>query len=291
MTNVVRYFLIAFILTQMSSCIVDSEECPTGYTVLVSIKDQNYVNGSAVVPLNQTTESPSFDSLVGTIYYVLHNKETGALVMESPVISTRGTTSSYTITFSDIPTGEYELTVWGNRTSDVPTGVLHVNGKEHTDIYLGTQNLTFSAGSKTTEVFLERTKGKLVVTCKNFPSTIMSAEATIGAVYETVTHHFEYGGNVEVVKTAPLQPTFEVLLAPSIKGENSKLSLRFFSETEINGSKVVVFPKIPLTLTRNEITPVTIDYNTMSKAWEIWTYIDGRWTLVHSLDIKNILSL
>lgn len=290
MTNIARCFLMAFILTQMSSCIVDSEECPTGYTVLVSIKDENYVNGSAIVPLNQTIENPLFDSLVETIYYVLHNKETGALVMESPITSTQGTSTSYTILFNDIPSGDYELTVWGNRTSDVPASVLHTNGKEHTDIYLGTQNLTFSARSKTTEVFLERTKGKLVLTCNNFPTTITSGEATISSVYETVTPHFDYNGNTEVVKTAPIQSTLEVFLAPSVKGENSKLKLRFFSEAEINGSKIVVFPEIPVTLTRNEITPVTIDYNTISKSWEIWTTINGKWTMIHSLDIKNKLS-
>lgn len=282
------YFLQAIVmLFLLASCIKDDiEECPVQYTVNVYVKDKNYTNIDDVSQLVKKDESASFGSFIGTIYYQLRDKKTGNVVAESTDSQPSGG-QYYTLTFNNVPVGEYELTVWGNIIQGTPAGTLHSGETESSDFYLANESLVFIAGEHTSDMMLERTKGDLLLICSNFPEDISQVEMKVGSVYETVDPHFVYAGNTRVLKNTSVKPLIETVLAPTVQGETSKLNLRFFSSSDLRAATDVVFPEIPLTLKRNEIAVVQVDYNTIDKAWEIWVNINGEWTMIHHLDVLN----
>ena len=151
-----------------SSC---GDECPVEqpYSVRVSVKDKNYLNISQFPQLSQVDENLPFRTYAGTLYYALYDASTGALIRESAVVSTEGEEKEYTLTFPGVPDGDYKLAVWGNLTTDYPAGILHQDGKEHTDIYVTSGDLHFSPDYQTEELTLERTKGKVVTALFKFP--------------------------------------------------------------------------------------------------------------------------
>lgn len=278
-------------LLLLASCIKeDMEECPVQYTVKVYVKDKNYTNIDEVSQLVKKDESASFGSFIGTVYYQLRNLKTGNIAAESTDDKLSANGQYYTLTFNDMPAGEYELTVWGNIISGTQAGVLHSGGTESADFYLTSEKLTFIPGEQSSDMLLERTKGDLLLICSNFPTDITQVELKVGSLYETVDSHFNYAGNTNVLKNTPVKPLIETVLSPTVLGESSKLNLRFHSDTDLKATKDVVFSEIPVTLKRNEITVVKADYDTVDKAWEIWVSINGEWTLIHHLDILNVSS-
>ena len=40
-------------------------------------------------------------------------------------------------------------------------------------------------------------------------------------------------------------------------------------------------------MNRNQVTAVEVNYNKITDVLEIWTYVDGEWTMIHHLDILN----
>lgn len=284
MFRVVPCFVIVFLLALLSAC-DDSPECPTQYAVHVFIKNKNYFNVESVSQLERTDENLPFRHFVGAIYYSLRNKETNALVRESSITPVESGESSYTITFDNIPSGEYELTVWGNVTTDVPIGYLHNNEQEHTDIYIASKSLTFSYEPQSAEIMMERAKGLLLLICKNFPSAITSADASVSSLYQTVDPHWVYGGNTRVAKTFSIQPLNMLFVAPTVNGQTSKLNLRFYSGTNADA---ITLPEMNLPVRRNEISAIEVDYNTISKTLDISILINGEWTTIHHLDIENL---
>lgn len=286
------YFLQAIgMLFLLTSCIKDDlNACPTEYSAKVYVKDKNYTNIDNVPQLAKKDETLPFGQFVGTVYYQLRNRKTGTLVVESSENVAGSGGQFYTIPFTNIPDGDYELIVWGNLMTGATSGILHSEGKEYTDLYLATKSFTFSAGSPVAELNMERTKGNLVLLCTNFPSDITEVEQQISSLYETVDPMFQYTGNTTVSKITSAAPVIETVLAPSIKQGNSKLNIRFFSGAEVTKANNLAVPEIPLTLGRNTITVVEVDYNSLAGTWEIWTTIDGKWTLIHSLDIKDMIN-
>lgn len=288
MNKLVHSFCMVVLLILVSSCIKDDySDCPAQYVVKVSVKDKNYFNVSQFPQLARVDETLPFNNFSGNIYYTLRNVATGAVQQESSIMPVIGNDRDYSIAFDEIPAGEYVLTIWGNLTSDYPAGVLHKDGKEHTDIYLASRRLSFSSKPQTTEMTLERTKGKLVLFCTNFPASVTRVEEDILPVYQSVDENFSYSGSGPISKSATVQPIVETLLAPSVAGNTAKLNLRFYTaDTRAGSEPYLTLPEMDLTVRRNEITAMLIDHNTAAGVLEIWNYIDGAWTMIHRLDIK-----
>lgn len=286
MDKIVRYLLLAALLCAVTSCIKDdSAECPPEYTIQVFIKDKNYTNIGQVTQLKPMDESLPFDSFSGNVYYTLRSLTTGQVVIKSGVVPVTDHNQAYTIEFNNIPYDQYELTVWGNADSNADPGVLHNNETESTDLYMGTTTLTFSSEPQYAKLMLERTKGKLLVLCNNFPSTITSIEQEVGSIYQTVNSNFEYSGSIDVKKTFMLDTMLQTVLAPTIDEKKSTLNLEFLMADSRASSSSLAMPEVELTIKKDEITVVSINYDDIVNTWEIWTYIDGKWTLVHRLDI------
>lgn len=276
--------LIITLLGGLASC--TKNDCPTGYLIKVTVKDKNYFNADQFSQLEKKDETLPFHQFIKTVYYTLRDTKTGNLVYQSDVVNVEEGKDFYPITVDGFSAGEYELTVWGNRTPDVPSGELHYNGQEQTDIYVARTILSFPMSYKSVSLALERAKGKLVIFCSNFPAGIGSLSQKVSSIYETVDSQLEYTGEAEVNKEVAVNNIIETYLAPTSAGKISKLNLNFFSLTRAASSPTLTLPEMEITIHRNEITAVKVDYNIISGNWEIWLNIDGEWIMVHHLSIK-----
>ncbi|WP_304251870.1 FimB/Mfa2 family fimbrial subunit [Parabacteroides gordonii] len=283
------YFLHAIgMLFLLSSCIKeDMDDCVITHTVKVYVKDKNYSNIESVFQLVKKDEKLPYRAFISTVHYQLRDIKTGQIVEEKSDNALSGSDQFYTIQFNNLPQGDYNLTVWGNIQSDTATGILHNNGNELTDTYVANKNITFTSEPFSDLLMLERAKGDLLLLCSNFPSEITLVEEKVTSLYDTVDPYLKYTGNTTVHKTGPVKPLIETVLAPSVAGGSSKLHLRFFSGTSGNASKELVVPEIPLIMNRNQVTAVEVNYNKITDVLEIWTYVDGEWTMIHHLDILN----
>lgn len=282
----INRFCMVALLGLVSSCIhKDFSDCPADkYLVKVSVKDKNYANINSFPELASVAEDSPFRFFAGTIYYTLTDAATGSLVRESAVAAVSGDDAAYLITFDDIPAGEYALTVWSNVTTDYPAGILHQDGKEHTDIYLATRTLKFDYSYQTAELALQRAKGELLLLCRNFPPAVTGIGQTVTNVYQKVDAGFSYSGSTHVDKRGVFQPVLTTLLAPSSEGR-SKLKLNFYTGTA-QRSLFLDLPEMDLTVKRNEISAIAVDFKEADGIYEVWTFINGQWTMTHRLDIE-----
>lgn len=293
MGKIVQYLTVMIILFSVSSCIKDEpSECPPEYTIRVSIKDKNFFNIAQVTQLQPLDENLPLSNYISNLYYSLRDLSTGNIYMESQFIPLSGTDKYYTIAFKNIPHGKYVLDVWGNLDSNGNVGFLHANNNESTDLYLGSTELNFTSDFQEGNVELERVKGKLLVLCTNFPSTITSIMQQINNLYETVGSQKVYSGNTFVTKTSPSATQIETSLSPSIDQMNSILKLTFTSSANAvvkdiaNGNLQV--PDINLSIKRNEISVVSVNYNDLIGEWEVSALIDNQWTLIHQFKISDL---
>lgn len=159
-------------------------------------------------------------------------------------------------------------------------------GKEHTDIYVTSGDLHFSPDYQTEELTLERTKGKLLLLCSNFPSEITRIEQNVSHVYQSTDAGLNYSGSTQVDKNVPFTSVLETLLAPTSAEGHSKLTLTFYTGgTRASETPYLKLPVMEMDMRRNEITAVSIDYNTSEGIWEIKMFIRGEWITIHRLDI------
>lgn len=109
---------------------------------------------------------------MGTLYYQLRDIKIGQILKKASYEASDSNEQFFTIPFTDQPSGDYNLTVWGNMYSDDTTGVLHSNGSELTDLYVANKNISFSPESPTDQLMLEGVKGDFLLVCLDFPSGI-----------------------------------------------------------------------------------------------------------------------
>lgn len=268
------------------SCIFDDiSECPASqYVVQLSIKDINYKNVAHFPQLKANDEHSSFHHSVGTIYYILSDMVTGKRIKESTLMAVNGEERTYPLTFTDIAEGEYVLTVWGNIMQTHPTGVLHPDNKEYTDVYMASRTFKFDNSYRMTELPLERTKGLLLLFCYNFPTNVTNIKQNITSLHQSVNEGFHYSGSNNVEKQMPFQPLTATFLAPS-SNKVSHLKLGFYTGNAETEKLFLELPDMQLTVRRNEISSIAIDYNKTENVYEIWTFIYKQWTMIHRLSL------
>lgn len=284
--RLVHNFCMVVLLVLISSCIrEDLSDCPPSqYEIKVSVKDKNYTNISSFPQLPPMDENAPFSSFEGTIYYTLSDAATGNRVKESSLSAVDGGDQTYTISFNDVPDGEYTLTVWGNMTAEYPAGVLHKDGKELTDIYMATRTFKLNPKYKTEEVPLERMKGKFLLLCNNFPSEVNRVQQTVKHVYQLVDANKNYSGSTEVDRSMTLQPILQTFVAPTSQEGVSKLKLRFYSDAAT--TPFLDLPEMDLFMKRNEISAISVDFKAPDGVFEIWLFVNGEWTMLHRLGIQ-----
>ena len=148
-----------------------------------------------------------------TICYILTNTTTGHIVRQSDIIVPVGNTPDFSLSFNELSEGKYELSVWGNITKEIPLGILHQNGLEHTDIYTGYARLTILSQNQEQTLELERAKGKLVIFCRNFPTKVAQMSLKLSPVYQSTDALLNYQGSANIQKTTGAQAINETFVA------------------------------------------------------------------------------
>ena len=133
---------------------------------------------------------------------------------------------------------------------------------------------------------MERTKGKLLVLCTNFPEGYTHLQANIKHVSQTSDERLVFEGDTEVNKDQLLKSINEILLAPTPTGGSTLVNISFYASETRSAVLPLIIPETKITISRNELTAVRVDYNNQNNTWDISVYADGRWTLIHHLDIS-----
>lgn len=285
MNKLPHILCMVFLLTLTTSCIrEDLTDCPpTEYIVKVTVKEKNYLNITQFPLLTPKDETQPMNYYLTNLSYSLAEVITGNVVRQSSAFTSGLDVSSYSLIFENLPEGEYLLTVWGNLSPGVSVGSLHQDRKEQTDLYAGATHLSVSNKNGESTVELARTKGNVVLFCKNFPASITRVHQNVNGVYQTADAFLNYSGSTSVDKDALVQAINMFFVAPTLPGNTSKLKLDFYTNNTSN--PILSVPEIDLKVRRNEVSAVTIDYNMQSSEFDILIYIDGKWSLIHRLII------
>ncbi len=281
--------LLPFIWACLASCVRTDvpAQCPDATSLTLFVQDKNYAGAAAL-----RDENLSFASYISGVYYVLHNLQTGEEIASGGYLSVTGTAAEYPISLDGLPAGQYLLTAWGNLpgiTTISATGAeLHAAGGESTDIYRGSQVVDLRPGHEQAyRVGMQRTKGLLEIECVDFPSSISHIEVSFGTVYARDAADGSYAGSATVAKSFPFgngNPTLLAMrLAPTPGSSPSNFTVSLY-ETN-NPSPFFVFPTNGLTIARNTVTRVRLNYNLPGVNLELWVMIDGEWVRVNYMNL------
>ncbi len=286
------YTILLPLLILAASCVKETvPECPPQYTISLFVKDKNYFNVSTSPGAQPVDENLAFRQYVSNLYYTLYNVTTNTLYQTQKITITNDDKEQLLL-LDDVPSGEYMLTVWGNIDDSGIVNdslfALHPLHQESTDLYVVSKLLTFNTTWQATSLGMERTKGKLQVICNNLPDSITNVSFDIASLFAEVSVLLNYTGqiNMEAGSTLPQLPAnvVEVLLAPTVYGTNSALNATLF----VKGNQpLFTSTDIAINIKRNEIYTLSIDFNAIEHAWEIWLFIDAKWTRVYYLSLST----
>jgi len=269
-----------------TSCIRDySQECSYKHTVLLYVKDKCYFNEVCIY--DNINDISYFNKYINNVYYTLRNLYTNDIVI-SQYMEIANEEAELLLVFNSLQEGDYILTVWGNvdRSMDLTmlSYPLHTDKSEDADVYMASGILHVAPDLVgQTELGLERMKGKLITTFNKLPENIYKIEESVSFIYEHVNNRQLYSEEtmVEKVFLNTIQPLthLSTYLAPTVEGEESLLIFSLY----LVGDEfpIMITPSLNINIKRNEITELAIIYNDEQLQWEVWIYIDNKWSLIH----------
>lgn len=289
------YIILLLTLLGLDSCIRDEiKPCPP-LQVNIIVKDKNYFNVDKVALEERKSEDLAFREYVPTLFYTLRNVVTGEVIEEQGIFNITGDEKVYPITFCDcIPYGKYVLTVWGGLNDDVLQNdnslmaTLHMNNEKGTDLYVTNDTLVYNQRKDNYTVDLERGKGKLIIQVENLPDMVSSFDLTVGGLYRQMDCAFNYFDETSVhlqsQRIAGADILLKTVLAPSVKEENSIVSLNFYDQS---GRVLPEFlPKnVEIIMGRNELTVMKYVYDEEEKGFTIYILVNDEWEMLHNMDI------
>lgn len=292
-THIVIILLLFGLSLLFTSCLKEPvRNCPPQYRILLSVKDKNYSNISEIPQITPENDSLPFREFVGDLAYQLRNLTTGELLLSASDATIGGDDKIYIIDFNEIPTGHYGLTVMGNLVTaphskaESSTFPLHLDTREHTDVYIAYDIIDFSSEPKTGSLAVSRTKGDLAVSVQNLPDSVARIDIQVNAVYQEISEQDLYQGESVVIKTFTdsLKPSvlLQTLLAPTVTGKKSALRISLF--TAGKDTPYIILPDVEITIKRNEITMIDLNLKPQG-GYEISIWQEGAWIKLHDMDI------
>ena len=271
------------------------EENGSQLLVTLNVADKNYSNVSDV-GFEPVDENLPLNEYISNYYYIVQNINNGIFVASSLLPVFEQYVKEIQFMINDLPEGEYKLVA----LSEIAEGALqtigavalHRGGGEDSDLYLTIDTISIAAGeSKSVSLDLARTKGKLCLIFNNLPDKITRLSSEITNISQHV-NAAGYTGATTVSEvftriSDPLRASgqteqFETFLAPSVEDETSTLNLSLYSNN--SNTPTYIIDPIEISVNRNEITPVTLNYDEVSNSFEILVYIDDEWVSIE-LDI------
>lgn len=291
--------LLSFVLTVLFfSCVKEQgrDECSSGYSIVVGIRDKNFSNINTITGLKPRSEQLAFRQYVSNLSYRLEGQESGETVMEMDHQEVNDNEQFVKIDLPELVSGNYRLSLFGNVREhlELRTGQLvyqlHSNDQEGEDVYVITDTLDFSSGPVEEQLFLQRAKGYLFIQMEGIPDSIGRIVQEVSHVCGEVNQRLEYGRDVTVVKafTENLHSSavLQTFLAPTVDGEESVLRLSFYGQ----GAMVpfMYLPDILLTIKRNQVAAYKINYKPEGGI-EVWVSVNGAWMKQHDMDVQLII--
>lgn len=271
----------------------DKDECSFDYTVTVEVRDKNYFNISDFVGLSPVDEQLPFRMYVKDLSYSLLEQATGnpiTTVSAQPVTHNDQITS---LIFPSFKEGDYILDISGNTIAssrtDTPDSrrILHPNGAEGTDIYVGGDTLSFHPKTTKHSIELQRAKGYLMIQLEGVPDSVSQIGLQLQNVYGETDPALNYAVKTSVNKLFTREQSsltnLSLYAAPTPANEESILKLASYSSDATQ--PFMYFPDIVLKIKRNEISSVKINYKPEGGI-EIWVYADGGWSQQHNMDLE-----
>ncbi len=286
-----------------TSCVKESlpECCPDQngdgqLSVTLHVKDKNYTNVTDV-GLEAVDENLPLNEYISNYYYILQDINTGVYTA-SGLFSVFGNhDEGIQFMIDNLPEGEYEIAALADIPEDanrtVGAIVLHRKGAEDSDLYLAIDTVLIAAReSKNVSMDLTRLKGKLCVIFSNLPDEITKINTQVTSISQS-RNAADYSGTTTVSKVFMRDPDqlkasdqseqFDTFLAPSVEGSVSMLNLSLYSDG--SDMPMHVIEPIEISINKNEITAVKLDYDDLSGDFAISVYIDYEWVVIKTLDI------
>lgn len=275
-------------------------------SITLTVKDKNYFNiddAAKLGLLERKDETLPFRAYVHSLYYILHDA-TGNIVAEQRNIAVASDSQTLTLDIpSELPYGEYTLTVWGNMDGEDGLGEnaahadMEANDTATNDIYLGCGTFDYRYGNETHTLALERTKGNLLIKAEGLPDNIDFSTKNIDGIYGTVDSAFGYSlpTNVATALDWTVQNDIQTqtLMCPSLSFEGSTLNIVFFDKSQIpSGTRATSYATLEpqdvnITVGRNEITILRYVYTELGDGaeFDIFLRVNGNWELLHHMQI------
>ncbi len=278
-------FSIAFV-----SCIKERvDECPDQYSIHLSVKDKNYFNVAASPLARSKDENLAFRQYVNNLRYTLLDLDNDLLYYDSQVFSVSNDDETQTLHFNNVPSGRYLLTVWGNLPDNSMKSSfdLHPLQTESSDVYVAFTELQFNDRLQSKTLNLERAKGLLQIVYRDFPDTIKKIDIDVSSLFQSTTNELVYSGETGVTKSFVLSNAtnvMETFLAPTADGKISGLNVTLYNA---NNLPLFTSTTLDMTMRRNEITIIEINYNSLDRAFAFWMWIDDKWAKIYDLSIVN----
>ena len=296
----------------LTGCLRDDlEPCPP-LSINLTVTDKNYFNVADAEQyglIERMDENLPFSSYVQTVYYVLHDAQTGEVVAEQLNQAVTGDGLTYLITLPDeLPYGTYTFTAWGNMQSKEPldenatAAELEAADAANNDIYLASATLDYRYGSENYNVGLERTKGRLLIQAQGLPEHIDFSVKDITNVFSVIDRNFQYSQPTDIrTRTdweAPGEIVTHTLLGPSEGANRSLLNVYFVDKdgyaaqqqqaatlaTRAAEEDVLIVPEeVNITLRRNELTVLRYVYS--DEGMKIYILVNGEWEAIHQMEI------
>ena len=282
---------IAAVLT-LGSCIRDDiKDCPPLHVNII-VKDKNYFNVDTIEPEDRLPEDLAFREYVPTLYWTVKDVETGQVIATQELHKVTGDVKSIDIDFPEnLPHGTYAITAWGGLKDIGPLGddyttlLNHPECFEGDDVYVTHDTLVYDPTHYDYTVEMERTKGKLIVQCENFPAEVSFQHKNMRGLAEVATHLLRYSGETNVIAdhTRDIDdPRFgwvtKTVLAPTTPKGKSMLSAQFLEAGDVTTEFWA--GKIEVPMHRNKISIVRFVWG--NDGMKIYILIDANWAqIVH----------
>lgn len=298
--NIFNIALLLSVLSLAASCIRDQlDECPTMH-LRIAVKDKNYFNVDKVDLENHKSEDLPFREYVPTLHYSITDLKTHETVVHSDFITVQGDENEYSIDLPEsLPFGTYSIQVWGGMGSldplddDHTTIAFHPQHSQGRDVYMTCDTIVYSPSSYDDTIWLERTKGKLIIELENLPVGFEYSRKTVSGLYKGVDSDFAYADETYVQTDTHWTGDHAVtktFLTPTTDGTPSYVHMVIHDgsllDDEMRNNTLNPYD-VNLTVNRNELTVVRYVWDEDKGDFLIYVLVGDYWENVHGMHIDQ----